>query len=58
MEGEAEASGGSARLFWGLLLILASLEEALKLLFLLEPPPQQSCQKKYFREGCAWARGS
>lgn len=27
-----------------------SLEEALKLLFLLEPPPQQSCQKKYFRE--------
>lgn len=50
MEGEAGSQWGSARLFWGLLLILASLEEALKLLFLLEPPPQQSCQKKYFRE--------
>lgn len=46
---KSEARAGSARLFSGLLLILASLEEALKLLFLLEPPPQQSCQKKYFR---------
>lgn len=50
MEGEAGSQWGSARLFWGLLLILASLEEALKILFLLEPPPQQSCQKEYFRE--------
>ena len=50
MEGEVGSQGGSARLFSGLLLILASLEEALKLLFLLEPPPRQSCQKKYFRE--------
>ena len=50
MEGEVGSQWGSARLFSGLLLILARLEEALKLLFLLEPPPQPSCQKKYFRE--------
>ena len=48
-EGEVRSQGVSARLFSGPLLILVSLEEALKLLmFLLEPPSQQICQKKYY----------